>query len=155
MVLHGTTRRIDLKRKQEELSLESEKGYPCTHISKLWVIIFLSAYKIFSIEMGWKMIIQWIAIIVLTLQCIGFALAKKKSDDTHSFLNYMVRFNVIAGTSSFYLMALIWIAYSISMGISTNPSLQMMIAASIFLAGIALPYKMYTHHIKRKDGETP
>lgn len=101
------------------------------------------------------MIILWIAIIVLSLQCIGFALAKKKSDDTHSFLNNMVRFNVIAGTSSFYLMALIWVAYSLSMTITTNPTLQMMITTSIILAGIALPYKIYTHHIKRKDGETP
>lgn len=98
------------------------------------------------------MIIPWIIAIVLALQCIGFVIAKKKLKDTHGILNYLVRYNIMAGASAFYLIALLWVATGLPNLITTSPVLYYMISASLFLTGIALPYKMYSHVMNRKDG---
>ncbi|MGV2886014.1 hypothetical protein [Paenibacillus taichungensis] len=97
------------------------------------------------------MVVTWIVVIVLALQCIGFTIAKKKSDDIPGLLDYLISYNIKAGCSAFYLIALIWISTSLAGLITTSPALYSMISASIFLAGIALPYKMYSRYRNRKD----
>lgn len=100
------------------------------------------------------MIIPWIIAIVLALQCFGFAMARKKSEDTHGVLNFLVQFNVKAGISAFYLIAVIWIGVSLPEHLTTSPALSYMISASLILAGIALPYKLYSSYLNKRDEST-
>lgn len=97
--------------------------------------------------------IPWIIAIVTCLQVIGFVLARKHSVDTLGLLNYMVRYNVIAGAAAFYLIALIWIIFTITETQLATP-VHYMIAASVALAGIVLPIKGYKRYKEKKKDET-
>jgi hypothetical protein len=62
----------------------------------------------------------------------------------------MVRYNMLAGTAAFYLIAVLWIAFTIPSAAGPGSPIYYMIAASVTLAGIVLPIKIYSRYKKQK-----
>ncbi|MCM3130208.1 MULTISPECIES: hypothetical protein [unclassified Paenibacillus] len=99
-------------------------------------------------------VILWIIVILACLQAFGLIMAKKRSIDTHGFMHFMVRYNMFAGVMAFYLIALLWMLFTISSAIEPNSLNQLLLAASLTLVAFVLPLKIYKiYKEKQKDDE--